>query len=383
MSLLHVLLIRHGETVDNVAGLYAGVRDSALTSHGVLQIQRLADHLAASSELTRPEENDLDASKEVTGPEPEGSAHISIFSSDLVRAVKTAEAISEALYKLPDGTSFPVVQVRDLREKNFGTGEGTKFGGGRKDGATRPQDHIGAESREDMKVRAHRFITDHLLPCLPRINTSSKSIIVVAHGLILSSLFHALCEVVRNSRKDSPDTGIDFYTDEVEVSFDPSGIPRLPSWSNTGYLEADIVYQLSPTQRNPKEASLSLFLRQVNCTTHLAGLKKTKGGIGSAKFDDKQKRISSFFTKPPAAASSSSSSPSKKRKAPEDDDDVGRGLNNRYVRHNLSMAPDSRKGKDLRDEAIQIHRPVPKYNPMWKNMFNRCLIFPILFCFSH
>ncbi|KAM3468559.1 hypothetical protein MY5147_007828, partial [Beauveria neobassiana] len=44
---MRLLLIRHGETVDNVAGIFAGVRDSALTTHGVLQAGRLGGHLAA------------------------------------------------------------------------------------------------------------------------------------------------------------------------------------------------------------------------------------------------------------------------------------------------------------------------------------------------
>src|ERR1700759_2039622 len=40
---MRLFLIRHGETVDNVAGLYAGTLDSALTNHGVEQANRLGE----------------------------------------------------------------------------------------------------------------------------------------------------------------------------------------------------------------------------------------------------------------------------------------------------------------------------------------------------
>lgn len=69
---MRLLLIRHGETVDNVAGVYAGSRDSALTAHGVLQAGRLAAHLAEHVEVDR------------------------MFSSDLQRAAITAQAILDA-----------------------------------------------------------------------------------------------------------------------------------------------------------------------------------------------------------------------------------------------------------------------------------------------
>jgi len=42
---MRLYLIRHGETVDNVAGLYAGMKDSPLTNHGVEQIKRLGSYV--------------------------------------------------------------------------------------------------------------------------------------------------------------------------------------------------------------------------------------------------------------------------------------------------------------------------------------------------
>ena len=41
--------------------------------------------------------------------------------------------------------------------------------------------------------------------------------------------------------------------------------------------------------------NLSLLVKAVNSQEHMKGLKKTRGGIGSAKHDEKQKTVDSFF----------------------------------------------------------------------------------------
>jgi hypothetical protein len=40
---------------------------------------------------------------------------------------------------------------------------------------------------------------------------------------------------------------------------------------------------------------MSLVVKAVNSQEHLKGLKKTRGGIGSSKHDEKQKTMDSFF----------------------------------------------------------------------------------------
>ena len=83
--------------VDNVAGLYAGVRDSVLTNHGVDQANRLGDHLAATDIVL---------------------THI--FASPLTRTSKTAEAIRKAqATAFPDAASsnLEIVKVPELIEQ--------------------------------------------------------------------------------------------------------------------------------------------------------------------------------------------------------------------------------------------------------------------------
>jgi hypothetical protein len=100
-NIMKLLLIRHGETVDNVAGLYAGVRNSALTVHGFEQANRLGDYISK----TYPK-----------------ATHI--FASPLTRALKTAQAIQKAQNAHVDGDKLGITTVPDLIEQDFGSSEG-------------------------------------------------------------------------------------------------------------------------------------------------------------------------------------------------------------------------------------------------------------------
>lgn len=246
---MRLFLIRHGETVDNVAQIYAGLRDSALTTHGVLQAKRLASHIA----------------KQVSP-----ATTVSIFTSTLQRAFKTAEAVRDACGK-PD----EVLRLPELVEKDFGSGEGAKYG------TNKDQPHQGSESVASMAARADVFLDEHFRPTLG----TADAVVIVAHGIILSVLFKRLCEKLSK----------DFMTVSPDVQraanpFPSGGPPVLPAWSNTGYLEA----KLTPAEPMTWSA-VKMHIARVNCTDHLQGLRKTRGGIGSAAFDEKQKTMTSFF----------------------------------------------------------------------------------------
>ena len=243
---MRLFLIRHGETVDNVANVYAGTRDSALTTHGVLQARRLALHLV----------KDL----------PPGTH---IFSSTLQRAVKTAETLRDAR------GGWVLKQLPQLCEKDFGSSEGARFGSRRE----YPED---AESAESMRTRVDEFLEDHILPL---VKSSTDCVVVVAHGIILGVLFRRLCERLAPSAMTvSPEA------QRSSSPFSKGSTPVLPPWSNTGYLEA----VLSPPGSLTWPA-LRLHIVRVNCVDHLQGLRKTRGGIGSARFDEKQRTMDSFF----------------------------------------------------------------------------------------
>ncbi|POS73994.1 phosphoglycerate mutase [Diaporthe helianthi] len=310
---MRLFLIRHGESVDNVAGLYAGSRDSSLTNHGVLQARRLGGHLVSrSSTIGRVQR---------------------IFTSNLQRAVRTAEAVAEAQTSDdPSAEVVSVIQLPELREKNFGSDEGRKFG-------TRGTDQsyagwIEPESKESMKARVERFIDNHLIPTVLRGFHSdvNHSLAIVAHGIILNVLLR--CLLAR--------FGPDEMTKLTRPTDTPGKMEWLASWSNTGYLEADLRLRLNAPQAGPRPSppatpgnsrpmlgsvvprqasrenavaaadtrpaeapnvEILMTVTSVNNTDHLQGLKKTRGGIGSAAFDQKQKTMDSFFiTRTPKAS---------------------------------------------------------------------------------
>ncbi len=90
-----LILVRHGETLNNVAGIAQGWGDSELSERGRQQVARLAQRL-------------------------KGSGADALFSSPLGRALTTAEAIAAA-------TELPVRILDGLREMNYGRWEGQRF----------------------------------------------------------------------------------------------------------------------------------------------------------------------------------------------------------------------------------------------------------------
>jgi len=317
---MRLLLIRHGETVDNVAGIYAGVRDSALTTHGVLQTVRLGAHLASI-----------------------GVKISHVYSSDLQRAVKTAQAIRLAQIPTPPET----VKLQMLREQDFGWWEGKAIVKGGRD--TQRLAHClydgfkDIESKASQKERMETFITTYLSPHILTAG-DGDTVAVVAHGIILSYLWRTLLKRF-NAQSVTVHPG---------VILGDRGLEYMGGWSNTGYLDLEIKHRLSeptaclqadssnvvvpagstcveekvstepmsklassipvdldPTQSTPTGVihsdatttsslssdfqDLQLAIKSVNTLEHLKGLKKTRGGIGSAKHDDKQQRVDSFF----------------------------------------------------------------------------------------
>jgi broad specificity phosphatase PhoE len=289
----------------------AGITDSALTNHGVLQAGRLGAHLAAT---------DVKVSH--------------IFSSDLQRAANTAEAIRQAQSHAPQA----VTKLQLLREQDFGSYEGKTY-------AERPRRERNVpiealqdagfrdvESKESMLLRADDFVDAHLLPLFAVVR-DEHSIVVIAHGIILNYLWRGIL-------KRFPPGNV-----AVATSADRGlSLEYLGAWSNTGVLDLEVKPKLgvavpgqekatsvaplevprptlSAAEAGPSELSqqpttaipssiaaptavsrpmlphMSLVVKAVNSLEHLNGLKKTRGGIGSSKHDPSQKTVDSFFKK--------------------------------------------------------------------------------------
>ena len=90
-----LILVRHGETLHNVAGIAQGWGDSELSERGARQVAALGKRMV----LFKPD---------------------AIYSSPLQRALTTAQAIS-------DSTGLEVKIIEELREMNYGSWEGRSF----------------------------------------------------------------------------------------------------------------------------------------------------------------------------------------------------------------------------------------------------------------
>lgn len=213
-----------------------------------------------------------------------------IFTSNLQRAYQTADTIVEAITESQKSASrdeppLQVIRLPDLREKDYGSLEGKKYRlktGNSSDTSTQTD----SETKESMKTRVNRFL-DRLVPVVDNHVSDHITIMIVAHGIILGVLLAALLE--RYPPRENT--------------------PELVAWSNTGVLQAKLEPIKteppvaspvsndnigSPAKPNPR--SLRLNIELVNNLDHLEGLKKTRGGIGSAKFDTRQRTMDSFFT---------------------------------------------------------------------------------------
>ncbi|GIZ40630.1 hypothetical protein CKM354_000395900 [Cercospora kikuchii] len=306
---MDLYLIRHGETVDNVAGLYAGVTDSALTNHGVDQIKRLGEHFASNKVV-----------------------FTHIFASPLSRAFKTAQAIQSA--QPSSEAPVEITKVQNLIEQNFGSYEKKTFQARTDAKKTGREAHrerhlndpgfVDVESKEAMAKRADDFLDQHLLPLLAERASEQKLVVaVVSHGMLLSQLWKRL--LLRLPPKSVT------IAPEVTVVKGQIILQHLGGWSNTGYLELalskaeapkasdddnanaeavvavstaeSVEASLSPTdtvvEQPPRLASgiaqHKLLIVSIDRKDHLIGLKRQRGGIGRSKHDEGQQKLDGFF----------------------------------------------------------------------------------------
>jgi len=90
-----LILVRHGQTLHNVAGIAQGWNDSALSERGLEQVSKLAERLRKYN--------------------PDA-----LFSSPLGRALSTATAIKDVL-------GMEITTLEDLREMSYGGWENRSF----------------------------------------------------------------------------------------------------------------------------------------------------------------------------------------------------------------------------------------------------------------
>ena len=240
----------------------AGTTDSPLTNHGVAQINCLAQHFVSNS-----------------------TKFTTVFSSDLSRARITAEGVCHA--QIPSSGEAPLQPIftRNLREKDYGSMEGRFWN--TSPPSPRPRDWVIPESKASMRKRAESFIDEHLLPLLMRDPHGQQNIAVIAHGIILQEIW-AYCIEIFNSTDTQVAPGM--YDTNMTT------LHRKPTWSNTGYMT--ILITPDTTRRNMLRTIIPGFafvVLSIDEKKHLANLHRTRGGVGTAAHDVKQRKIDHFF----------------------------------------------------------------------------------------
>ena len=262
----------------------------------------------------------------------------------------TPASDGSAAKTVPDVLQLPV-----LMEQDFGSMEGEKFHDRTREWEVSRKwnkDNSGfvrMESKDTMAHRADFFLNEHLMPLLDDTSKDMHPVVaIVSHGIFLSMLWKRLLLQL-------PSKGVMLSPKlELRTTARPS-LKHLGGWSNTGYLElhlqrseaeehspsrcatllpvsssspaemptahkdlgevevpetasSDILSTASDTDSTtsvvavPLPASISCITQGWSCTIlkingkdHLQGLKRTGGGVGSARYDASQKSIHAFY----------------------------------------------------------------------------------------
>ena len=188
-----IILVRHGETRQHDEPMFIGQYDVPLSEEGCAQAQ------AAGQEIVKLMAEDVEA--ELLGMDKFGKEPMPaierIYSSDLVRAMETADIIADAINKaypqLAELTGGPIRIKRDpgLREISLGSWDGRPI---REVAEQYPEEYErrgkdifsfkmrGAESFYDMQYRVKAAFRNILR------NDDAKDIIIIAHSGVIRTL---------------------------------------------------------------------------------------------------------------------------------------------------------------------------------------------------
>ncbi|KAK4685182.1 hypothetical protein P7C73_g4975, partial [Tremellales sp. Uapishka_1] len=279
----------------NLKAYWAGWSDAPLSVHGMNQ----AKALGLSLKHTK-----VDA----------------IFASPLLRALWTVGQSISSSISTDDPQSQQIEKNQSpkppltisplLREQHFGIAERKPFGEGKNGYVRGPGRHFkfdDGESLDDVRKRANEAIANFIEPILQESRgqpASSKHIVVVAHGIFNAEFIGALLA----RRKDAAplEWGYRGMTNtgwtRLEVGYKDeareTAIPKVITEPEGPVSASSAPASSAPPPLRSSEADLQTLAVSVLCTdvtTHLDGVHRQKGGIGSQGFDEKQKDLRAFF----------------------------------------------------------------------------------------
>lgn len=167
-----LILVRHGETVHNAAGIAQGWNDSALSETGMQQVRKLAERIRRYSPTA-------------------------LYSSPLGRAMSTAEAIREA-------TGLDIVTLDDVREMNYGGWEGRNFLDIRRDDLEIYRRWIADPEEPCPNGESHNDVRRRMMRAFESVESARP--VIVTHGTAIRIGVTALLDIpVTSSRQFAQD----------------------------------------------------------------------------------------------------------------------------------------------------------------------------------
>jgi 2,3-bisphosphoglycerate-dependent phosphoglycerate mutase len=202
MDRTQVIIVRHGETEWNIKSIRQGNLDSRLTEKGMAQAKALAQRLARES-------------------------FTALYSSDLGRAVQTAQEISSV-------TGHEIVTDARLRERHLGIFQGLN---GEEIKTKHPEEYKlhrslgpnyvipGGESTRQQVERNVAFLNDLA------IKHRGEQVVVVTHGGVVSGFFrHTLAIPLEAPRR------FEFVNAGLNVFVHDEGNWMLLTWGDVSHL---------------------------------------------------------------------------------------------------------------------------------------------------
>ncbi|MGB7068976.1 MAG: histidine phosphatase family protein [Pyrinomonadaceae bacterium] len=175
MPVTKLLLIRHGQSAGNAEGRFGGHGPTPLSKLGEEQAERTAERLAR-----------------------EGIS--AVYSSDLLRAVQTADYLSRL-------TGLPVVKSPAFRERNVGVLEGLTFDESK---AAFPKDYYALVNRNIHHVitegESYRQLLERIKRALREIISShyGERVAIYSHTGALCFLSLHLMDAIHTSTRQTP-----------------------------------------------------------------------------------------------------------------------------------------------------------------------------------
>ncbi|KAG8900709.1 hypothetical protein FRB99_005802 [Tulasnella sp. 403] len=334
--MITLTFVRHGESTDNLKSAWSGWKDAPLSNHG-FQVRPSIQTLASLA-------HDLSAALQQAKACGEYFASLpitAIFASPLKRALVTAQKIQE----LQESPTPPLTITELIREQHFGVAEGHGWSGpiasssepddptsnatGRF-GVIDPQSgkkiypvQLGrtarfedGESLDEVAARTGEAFDKFVMPYV-RESVGKKlgevNIMFVSHGIAVSESIGAIFARAANGAGADAGTWrglrntawtrlvismvgekLEYDAEAMKPKADTNvGNEAQDTGAQIAQAVEDANPPLSPTSGEGKEIVVEVV--EVNQSSHLEGLVRQKGGIGSMAHDEKQREITEFF----------------------------------------------------------------------------------------